>query len=139
MRGIDMSKADDNKAIAGRWFTEFWGEKCNLDVVDAIAAPDMLLEYSLHDGRRGVGHYPQATAPILDSTEAAWDPLKGTTARSCLADLTPRIAYGGVVPEPVVRPDEKIGRVNEDVQSPAAEAQRLSIFEQHALSRYHAE
>ena len=48
-----MSKTDDNKAIVGRWFTEFWGEKFNLSVVDAIAAPDMLLKYSLHEPRRG--------------------------------------------------------------------------------------
>ena len=48
-----MSKTDDNKAVVGRWFTDFWGEKCNLSVVDAIAAPDMLLKYSLHEPRRG--------------------------------------------------------------------------------------
>jgi len=48
-----MSKLDDNKAIVGRWFTEFWGETCNLSVVDEIAAPDMLLQYSLHAPRRG--------------------------------------------------------------------------------------
>src|SRR5713101_6151605 len=53
MRGIDMSKQDDNKAVVGRWFTEFWGKTCNLSVVDAIAAPDMLLKYSLHEPRRG--------------------------------------------------------------------------------------
>jgi predicted ester cyclase len=48
-----MSKADDNKAIVGRWFTDFWGKTCNLDIVDEIAAPDMLLQYSLHEPRRG--------------------------------------------------------------------------------------
>src|SRR6266404_7888878 len=47
-----MSK-QDNKTIVGRWFTEFWGENCTLAVVDAIAAPDMLLKYSLHEPRRG--------------------------------------------------------------------------------------
>ena len=47
-----MSK-DDNKAIVGRWFTEFWGKTCNLGVVDELAAPDMLLKYSLHEPRRG--------------------------------------------------------------------------------------
>lgn len=46
-----MSKEDDNKAVAGRWFTSFWGEKCDLGIVDEIAAPDMLLKYSLHDPR----------------------------------------------------------------------------------------
>jgi hypothetical protein len=38
-----MSKQDDNKAVVGRWFTEFWGKSVNLAVVDEIAAPDMLL------------------------------------------------------------------------------------------------
>jgi predicted ester cyclase len=48
-----MSKEDDNKAIIGRWFTNFWGKTCDLDVVDELAAPDMLLQYSLHAPRRG--------------------------------------------------------------------------------------
>jgi predicted ester cyclase len=48
-----MSKEDDNKAIVGRWFTDFWGQTCNLEIVDALAAPDMLLQYSLHASRRG--------------------------------------------------------------------------------------
>jgi predicted ester cyclase len=48
-----MSLQDDNKAIVGRWFTDFWGKTCNLGVVDEIAAPDMLLQYSLHDPRKG--------------------------------------------------------------------------------------
>ena len=48
-----MSKETTNKAIVGRWFTEFWGKTCDLGVVDAIAAPDMLLQYSLHAPRRG--------------------------------------------------------------------------------------
>ena len=48
-----MSLQDDNKAIVGRWFTDFWGKICNLRVVDEIAAPDMLLKYSLHKPRKG--------------------------------------------------------------------------------------
>ena len=48
-----MSKQDDNKAVVGRWFTEFWGKELNLAVVDEIAAPDMFLKYSLHAPRRG--------------------------------------------------------------------------------------
>src|SRR5947209_20494559 len=36
-KGIQMSKAEDNKAIVGRWFTEFWGKTCNLGVVDELA------------------------------------------------------------------------------------------------------
>jgi predicted ester cyclase len=48
-----MSKEQDNKTIVGRWFTEFWGANCNLSVVDELAAPNMLLQYSLHAPRRG--------------------------------------------------------------------------------------
>src|SRR6516162_6841121 len=48
-----MSKEEDNTAVVGRWFTEFWGKNINLGVVDEIAAPDMLLKYSLHEPRRG--------------------------------------------------------------------------------------
>jgi predicted ester cyclase len=48
-----MSKEESNKAVVGRWFTEFWGKHVNLMVVDEIAAPDMLLKYSLHQPRRG--------------------------------------------------------------------------------------
>ncbi len=46
-----MSKETDNKAVVGRWFTEFWGKAPNLKVIDEIAAPDMLLKYSLHAPR----------------------------------------------------------------------------------------
>jgi predicted ester cyclase len=48
-----MSKEQENKAIVGRWFTSFWGAKCDLTIVDELAAPDMLLQYSLHEPRRG--------------------------------------------------------------------------------------
>jgi predicted ester cyclase len=48
-----LSKEEDNKAIVGRWFTEFWGKACNLGIVDELAAPDMLLRYSLHEPRKG--------------------------------------------------------------------------------------
>ena len=48
-----MSKEQDNKAIVGRWFTEFWGNPWNPKIVDELAAPDILLQYSLHAPRRG--------------------------------------------------------------------------------------
>src|SRR5215813_9398014 len=52
-RSHAMGKEENNKAVVGRWFTEFWGKRLNLGVVDEIAAPDMLLKYSLHEPRRG--------------------------------------------------------------------------------------
>ena len=48
-----MSNASENKIIVGRWFTDFWGKTCNLGIVDELATPDMLLQYSLHEPRRG--------------------------------------------------------------------------------------
>ena len=48
-----MSTTAENKAIVGRWFTAFWGKTCDLTIVDDLAAPDMLLQYSLHEPRRG--------------------------------------------------------------------------------------
>ena len=46
-----MSKEEDNKAIVGRWFTDS-GARPAISVVDELAAPDMLLQYSLHEPRR---------------------------------------------------------------------------------------
>ena len=48
-----MSKEQENKAIVGRWFTEFWGNPWNPAIVDELAAPDILLQYSMHAPRRG--------------------------------------------------------------------------------------
>ncbi len=48
-----MSKEQDNKALVGRWFAGFWGNPWNPGIIDELAAPDMLLQYSLHNPRRG--------------------------------------------------------------------------------------
>ena len=48
-----MTKQEANKAVVARWFTDFWGKRVNLSVVDELAAPEMLLKYSLHEPRRG--------------------------------------------------------------------------------------
>jgi predicted ester cyclase len=44
---------EENKAIVGRWFTEFWGKEFNPAVIDELAAPDIRFEYSLHEPLRG--------------------------------------------------------------------------------------
>ena len=54
-RGLIMSKQQENKDLVGRWFTGFWGKTYNPAIVDELAAPDMLLQYSLHAPRRGPG------------------------------------------------------------------------------------
>ncbi|MBV8120310.1 MAG: ester cyclase [Alphaproteobacteria bacterium] len=48
-----MSNLEQNKAVVGRWFKEFWGNPWNPKVVDELATPDILLQYSLHAPRRG--------------------------------------------------------------------------------------
>jgi predicted ester cyclase len=50
---FSANKQQDNKDIVGSWFTHFWGKTCNIQIVDELAAPDMLLQYSLHEPRRG--------------------------------------------------------------------------------------
>ncbi|MEA3216095.1 MAG: hypothetical protein QOJ19_2251 [Acidimicrobiia bacterium] len=45
--------AEENKAIVGRWFTEFWGPDYNPDVIDDLAAPAIRFEYSMHAPCRG--------------------------------------------------------------------------------------
>ncbi|MDQ2727704.1 MAG: ester cyclase [Actinomycetota bacterium] len=47
-----MSVAE-NKAVVGRWFTEFWGDTFNPEVIDELAAPDSRFEYSMHAPCRG--------------------------------------------------------------------------------------
>ena len=44
---------EDNKAVVGRWFTEFWGADYNPAVIDELAAPDLRFEYSMHAPLRG--------------------------------------------------------------------------------------
>ena len=49
----DSSKLKQNKAIVGRWFTEFWGKPWNRRSSKISLPLDMLLQYSLHAPRRG--------------------------------------------------------------------------------------
>jgi predicted ester cyclase len=53
LKEFTVTKEQDNKAIVGRWFTDFWGKTFDLSIVDELAAPNMLLQYSLHAPRRG--------------------------------------------------------------------------------------
>ena len=48
-----MSREQQNKAIVGRWFEGFWGSPWNPKIIDELATPDILLQYSLHAPRRG--------------------------------------------------------------------------------------
>ena len=44
---------EENKAVVGRWFTEFWGKDFDPAVIDEVAAPDIRFEYSMHAPCRG--------------------------------------------------------------------------------------
>jgi len=48
-----MTTEQTNKAIVGRWFEGFWGNPWKPAIIDELAAPGMLLQYSLHAPRRG--------------------------------------------------------------------------------------
>ena len=48
-----MVREQENKALVGRSFDGFWGNPWNPRIIDELAAPDMLLQYSLHEPRRG--------------------------------------------------------------------------------------
>src|SRR6202051_806256 len=48
-----MSREHDNKTVVGCWFDGFWGNPWNPQIIDELAAPNMLLQYSLHAPRRG--------------------------------------------------------------------------------------
>jgi hypothetical protein len=42
-----------NRGVVARWYTEFWGQNCSLNIVDELTRPDVLLQYSTHSPRRG--------------------------------------------------------------------------------------
>ena len=87
-----MSREDDNKAVVGRWFTHFWGKEYNPAIVDELAAPDMLLQYSLHAPRRG----RDAIKAFMKDFRKAFPDLKGwaTTSTACSAKWDSLGGYG---------------------------------------------
>jgi predicted ester cyclase len=44
---------EENKAVVGRWFAEFWGSDYNPGVIEELAAPEIRFEYSMHAPCRG--------------------------------------------------------------------------------------
>jgi len=45
---------EDNTAVLGRWFTEFWGADFNPGVIDGLAAPDIRQDGTHELQRSGV-------------------------------------------------------------------------------------
>ncbi len=77
-----MSKEAENKAIVGRWFTEFWGPTYNPAIVDDLASPNMLLQYSLHEPRRG----RDDIKAFMDDFRAAFPDLAFAGAADLIAE-----------------------------------------------------
>ena len=77
-----MSREQDNKAVVGRWFEGFWGNPWNPQIIDELAAPDMLLKYSLHAPRRG----RQDVRNFMMDFRAAFPDLKFWGAADLIAE-----------------------------------------------------
>jgi hypothetical protein len=90
-KGKIMSEENVNKAIVGRWFDKFWGKTCDLTIVDEIAAPDMLLKYSLHEPRRGNA---DIKAFMTDFRRAFPEPFDDSTTRS---GWVAQVVYAGAI------------------------------------------
>jgi hypothetical protein len=87
MKGITiMTMQDDNKAIVGRWFTEFWGNPWNPDVVDELAAPDIRFHYSLHAPLEGRAYGARIPRPRQGAVRLREDSCGRETAAFVLAD-----------------------------------------------------
>ena len=77
-----MSREQDNKAVVGRWFEGFWGNPWNPQIIDELAAPDMLLQYSLHAPRRG----REEVRNFMTDFRAAFPDLKFWGAADLIAE-----------------------------------------------------
>ena len=100
-----MSKEEDNKAVVGRWFTDFWGKTCNLGVVDEIASPNMLLKHSLHEPRAHSSDRERSIRSIMNTDSGDHERLPGSAgggpderhgvmAGYCHRQLSPLILSG---------------------------------------------
>lgn len=77
-----MSREQDNKALVGRWFEGFWGNPWNPQIIDEVAAPNMLLQYSLHAPRRG----REDVRNFMSDFRAAFPDLKFWGAADLIAE-----------------------------------------------------
>jgi predicted ester cyclase len=77
-----MSRQQDNKVVVGRWFDSFWGNPWNPQIIDELAAPNMLLQYSLHAPRRG----RQDVRNFMMDFRAAFPDLKFWGAADLIAE-----------------------------------------------------
>lgn len=50
---MSQNEENNNKTIVARWFTEFWGNPWNPEIVDELGTSDVLLHYPMHEPRQG--------------------------------------------------------------------------------------
>ncbi|MGH9916972.1 MAG: ester cyclase [Pyrinomonadaceae bacterium] len=48
-----MSMSQKNKDLVASWFTDFWGNPWNPNVVDELGTPDILVHYPMHEPKKG--------------------------------------------------------------------------------------
>src|SRR5947208_3604900 len=140
---------EENKAVVGRWFTEFWGKDFNPAVIDELAAPDIRFEYSLHAPLRGrdavrafAGKFRAAfpdlnfwgTADLIaegDYVVGQWEG-GGTHTGDAFGDLTVRAGLPvpelGKVPLHQLPEPPGQGQVQREVEYPALPAEILVEF-----------
>ena len=76
------SQSEINKQIVIKWLDNFWGAKYNSAIIDELAAPDMILKYSLHKPRKGQADIKDFMKKFRD----AFPDLSFTGAYPLLAD-----------------------------------------------------
>ena len=52
-QGNEKTQEQKNKEIVLKWLNNFWSAHYNPAIIDELAAPDMILKYSLHKPRKG--------------------------------------------------------------------------------------
>ena len=67
IKGFHMSKERENKAIADRWLEGFWGNSWTPNIVDDLAAVDILIQFSLQMPRRGQAEAKRFMIGIRDA------------------------------------------------------------------------
>ena len=88
-----MSREQDNKGVVGRWFDGFWGNPWNPKVIDELAAPNMLLQYSLHAPRRGredVRNFMMTSAPRFRTSSSGALPI--SSPRAIMSSVDGKVA-----------------------------------------------
>jgi hypothetical protein len=74
-----------NEAVVGRWFTNFWGKTYNPAVIGELAAPDMLLKYSLHTPSFLARPIYQRFASTMENARPAFEDTRSSSP-GCIAN-----------------------------------------------------